>query len=103
MATPELGGFSMSSKSTGAPSAARDRALSILHPTKPLGVEEFAHYMWPLSPSWRRTSPGRAIRSKAQGFLSRLSREGLVEPRILDPGSTAYVVSQDGIRIASGW
>ena len=93
----------MNSNRTARPSAARDRALSILHPTMPLAVEEFAHYMWPLSPSWQRSKPGRSIRSTAVGFLSRLRREGLVEARTGELGISGYVVSPDGIRLTSGW
>ena len=93
-------------RSTGTaarPSAARDRALSILHPVHPLPIEEFAHYMWPLSPSWQRAQPGRGIRSKAKSFLARLSREGLGESLAGETGGAGYVVTPDGIRLASGW
>ena len=92
-----------STRATSHPSPARDRALSILHPVHPLAAEEFAHYMWPLSPSWRRAQPGRGIRSKAKGFLARLRRDGLVESRSGELGVAGYVVTPDGIRLASGW
>ncbi len=84
-------------------SPARDRALSILHPCRPLTTEEFAHYMWPTSPSWQRAEPGRGIRSKALSFLACLRREGLVEPRSVESGQAGYVVTPDGVRLASGW
>ncbi len=80
------------------PGSARDRALSILHPIYPLEAEVFAHYMWPLSPSWQRPNPGRGIRRKAAGFLARLSREGLVEIRSDGSGLAGYVLTTDGIR-----
>jgi hypothetical protein len=85
-------------------SPARDRALSILHPTHPIASEEFAHYMWPLSPSWQRArKPGHGIRRKAASFLANLQREGLVESRSEDPGFAGYVVTPHGLRLASGW
>jgi hypothetical protein len=84
-------------------SQARDRALSILHPDLPLESGEFAHYMWPLSPSWQRTNSGRAIRSKAVGFLTCLREEGLVESRTGEQGVAGYVVTPGGMRLASGW
>ncbi len=78
-------------------SQARARALSILHPVYPREAELFAHYMWPLSPSWRRPNPGRAIQRKAASFLAGLSREGLVEVRSGDSGPPGYVLTSDGV------
>lgn len=80
------------------PCSPRDRALSILHPIYPLEAEVFAHYMWPLSPSWQRVKPGRGIRRKAASFLARLRREGLVEIRSDGSGSLGYVLTSDGVR-----
>jgi hypothetical protein len=78
--------------------------LSILHPVHPIASHEFAHYMWPMSPSWRQSvRPGRGIRGKAASYLAKLQREGLVESRSDDPGRAGYVVTPHGLRLASGW
>ena len=79
---------------------ARRRALDILHPEYTLEPEIFAHYMWPLSPSWTRPSrPGGAIRGKAATFLARLFRDGLVERHGGDSGDTLrYTLSPTGAR-----
>jgi hypothetical protein len=59
-------------------SAARRRALSILHRNFPLAPAIFAHYMWPTSISWLRPSnAGRGVRLKAGTFLADLERDGL--------------------------
>ncbi len=84
-------------------SAARERALSILHPVHLLEPEVFAHYMWPLSPSWQRADAGQGIRRKAQSFLARLRREGLVESRATESGGEGYVVTPEGMRLTTGW
>lgn len=75
----------------------RARALSILHPTHALEPEVFAHYMWPTSPSWHGTTPGRGAYLKARSFLARLEAEGLVSPQREGGG---YVVTADGERLA---
>jgi hypothetical protein len=86
------------------PSPARDRALSILHPTHPIASGEFAHYMWPMSLSWQqRVRPGRGIQGKAASYLAKLQREGLVESRTDDPSVAGYVVTSHGVQLASGW
>jgi hypothetical protein len=78
----------------------RLRALSILHPEHPLPPEIFAHYMWPISPSWTRGSrAGHGIRLKAATFLAGLQRDGLAEFRRGDPeGSAGYFLTEDGER-----
>lgn len=58
--------------------AARARALSILHPIHAIDPRLFAHYMWPASSSWRSRFPGRGAYLKARGFLRRLEADGLV-------------------------
>jgi hypothetical protein len=76
----------------------RHRALSILHPDYPLEPEIFAHYMWPISPSWNRASrPGRGIRLKASTYLARLQRDGLAERRAAGEAA-GYVLSSLGQR-----
>ena len=92
-----------STRSATQPSPARDRALSILHPVFPLAAKEFAHYMWPVSPSWQRTPPGRGIGCKAESFLACLRREGLVESRTGEPGINGYVLTPNGVHLTSGW
>ncbi len=79
-------------------SLARARALSILHPIHAQEAEVFAHYMWPLSPSWQRPNPGRGIRRKAESFLARLRRDGLVEARDGQSGPPSYVLTAEGAR-----
>lgn len=89
---------------TGSPgrlSAARVRALCILHPQHPLDPELFAHYMWPTSPSWHARHPGRGAYLKARSFLSRLESEGLVTAERAE-GCKAYRVSPLGERLTSG-
>jgi hypothetical protein len=78
----------------------RLRALSILHPEHPLRPEIFAHYMWPTSPSWTRSSrAGHGIRLKASTFLAGLQRDGLAELRRGDPdGSPGYFLTEGGER-----
>ncbi len=85
-------------------SAARQRALDVLHRRYPMETEIFALYMWPMSPSWRthRNPRGRGIRLKAGAFLSRLAEDGLAELRCSETGQPlGYVVTPEGERVAS--
>ena len=60
--------------------------------------------MWPMSASWQQAiRPGRGIQGKAASFLANLQREGLVESRTHDPSVVGYVVTHEGLRLASDW
>jgi hypothetical protein len=86
-------------------STARSRALSLLHSEYPIHPDIFAHYMWPESSSWSSNDqPGRAIRAKANTFLARLERDGLVT-RCGDPDTKCegYVISSRGAAAVSFW
>ena len=87
-------------KSTLEITAARARALSILHPIHEIDPCLFAHYMWPASSSWRGRSPGRGAYLKARGFLRRLEADGLVTSDNRSQGG-GYRVTYDGEALAS--
>ncbi len=82
-------------------SAARDRALAILHPRHPLRPELFAHFMWPESRSWRGGPRSLAgVRLSAWAFLARLARDGLAELRRDGRGAAlGYVLTAEGDRM----
>jgi hypothetical protein len=87
-------------KSTPEITAARARALSILHPIHEIDSCLFAHYMWPASSSWRGRLPGRGAYLKARSFLRRLEADGLVASE--DRGrEKAYRVTHEGEALAS--
>ena len=64
-----------------------------------LDPQLFAHYMWPTSPSWRASSPGRGAYLKARSFLARLRADGLVASDRDRPG-LSYRVTPEGERLA---
>ena len=82
-------------KSTSKITAARARALSILHPIHEIDPCLFAHYMWPASSSWRGRSPGRGAYMKARSFLRGLEAEGLVASDDRGQGE-GYRVTHEG-------
>jgi hypothetical protein len=82
--------------------ASRRRALSILHPQRPLAPAIFAHYMWPTSKNWVNENGGvPEIRSRAGRLLADLERNGLARRCGCDPDLTAgYVLTSWGERAA---
>ena len=87
-------------KSTLRITAARARALSILHPIHAMDPYLFAHYMWPASSSWRGQFPGRGAYLKARDFLKRLEADGLVASDDRGRGE-GYRVTYEGEALAS--
>jgi len=79
-------------------SPARARALTILHPVHAIDPVRFAHYMWPVSPSWLTATPGRGAYLKARAFLALLAAEGLAQ---VLADSNGYALTPEGDRLAT--